>query len=446
MNKNNQNYDLILVGGMVMLPELKIEKLDIGIRGSRISCLGDLSKSQSTKVLNISGLIVIPGVIDTQVHFREPGLTHKEDIYHGTLGAVMGGVTSIFEMPNTKPPTINKFQLKKKFEIASKTANCNYSFFVGASKENIDLINKLENYEGCCGVKIFMGSSTGDLLVEDDQNIMEILKNTKKMIAVHSEDEYRLNQRKVAFSKKTLTVLDHPEIRDVTSAVQSTKRLLNLAKKINRKIHILHLSTAEEVKILEASKDIATCEVTPQHLFFSSPECYERLGTFAQMNPPIRDKLHKEKLWYGVSRGIIDVIGSDHAPHTIDEKKKDYPESPSGMTGVQTLLPIILNFVNERKLSIYDLVRMACVNPCKIYKIANKGQIKSGFDADLTVIDLNKKFTISNNWIESKSKWTPYDNLKIKGMPIYTIVNGKIIMSENEIISKPSGKIVEFNN
>ncbi len=446
MTKNDKNFDLILVGGLIILPEFKLEKLDIGITDSKISSLGNLSNSKSKEILNINGLIVMPGVIDSQVHFREPGLTHKEDIFHGTKSAAMGGVTSIFEMPNTKPPTTNEFELRRKFKIAETNANCNYSFFVGASKNNIDVIDKLEKFTGCCGVKIFMGSSTGDLLVEDDENIINILRKTKKMIAVHSEDEYRLNERKEAFKKNKLTVHDHPNIRDVTSAVQSTKRLINLAYQAKKKIHILHLSTSEEISILEANKKIATCEVTPQHLFFSSPECYNDLGTLAQMNPPIRDKSHREKLWKGISLGVVDVIGSDHAPHTIEEKARNYPDSPSGMTGVQTLLPIMLNFVNKKKLTIFDVVRLLCVNPCKIYDVSNKGEIKVGYDADLTIIDLNKQFIISNDWISSKSKWTPYENQKIKGMPIFTIINGKIVMSENELTSKPNGKVVKFNN
>ncbi len=445
MNNVDDNYDLILLGGDVVLPNLKIEKLDIGIVNSKIVFLGDLSRKSAEKILKINGLLVLPGAIDTQVHFREPGLTHKEDIFYGTRGAVLGGTTSIFEMPNTKPPTTNKNELKKKFEIGNKNGFCNFSFFIGATKENIDEINELEKISGCCGVKIFMGSSTGDLLVEDDENIIKILKKAKKMVAIHSEDEFRLRERKELFSRKEITVSDHPELRDVTSAVRSTKRLLSSAQKAKKKIHILHLSTVDEVTLLESNKDIATCEVTPQHLFFSSPECYNKLGTLAQMNPPIRDQTHTDGLWAGVSRGIIDVIGSDHAPHTLDEKNEKYPNSPSGMTGVQTLLPIMLNFVNQGKLSIFDLVRMVCQNPCKIYGVADKGEIKIGYDADLTIVDMEKEFKITNNWMQSKSKWTPYDNFTVKGIPIFTIVNGHIVMSEHEIISKPKGRKINFN-
>ena len=325
-----KEFDLILLGGDVILPSFKIEKIDIGIKDSCILKIGDLSRSTSEKKLNIDGLMVMPGVIDTQVHFREPGLTHKEDIYHGTKGAIMGGVTTIFEMPNTSPPTTNIDELEKKFKIAEKNGFCNFSFFIGATKENIDNLNQLESYTGCCGIKIFMGSSTGDLLVEDDQNILKILKKAKKMVAIHSEDEFRLEERKKLFNKDSLKVLDHPELRDVISAVRSTKRLLESARLAKKKIHILHLSTVDEVHILSENKDIATCEVTPQHLFFSAPECYEKLGTFSQMNPPIRDKLHTQGLWKGLEDGIIDVLGSDHAPHTIEEKKKNILSHPQG--------------------------------------------------------------------------------------------------------------------
>ena len=290
-----------------------------------------------------------------------------------------------------------------------------------------------------------MGSSTGDLLVEDDESIIKILKRAKKTVAVHSEDEYRLKQRKKDFLNKKILVSDHPVLRDVESAVMSTTRLLKAARTSKKKIHILHLSTANEVDLLKSNKDIATCEATPQHLFFHSQECYERLGSLAQMNPPIRDKSHSKVIWQGVQTGVIDVIGSDHAPHTLEEKSKEYPNSPSGMPGVQTLLPIMLDFVNKNKLSIFDLVRLLCTNPCNIYKVLNKGRIDIGYDADLAVIDMNKKFRITNNWIQSKSKWTPYDNVVVKGIPIFTIVNGKVAMSENEVIPVPQGQKLKFD-
>jgi dihydroorotase len=439
-----ENFDLLICGGSVYLPNQKIEKVDIGIKNSKIQELGNLSHKSYKLKLDVNNLLVLPGAIDSQVHFREPGLTYKEDIYSGTKGAVLGGITSIFEMPNTKPSTTNQSALEDKLEIAKSSAFCNYSFFVGAAKDNIQDLTNLERISGCCGVKIFMGSSTGDLLVEDDESLKQILKSVNRRVAVHSEDEYRLRERKEILDQKGVTVHDHPRWRDVETAVNSTKRLLKIATELEKNVHVLHISTKEEIELLKSYKHIATCEATPQHLFFCSPDCYDRLGSFVQMNPPIRDESHREGIWKGIKEKIIDVVGSDHAPHTIDEKKKDYPDTPSGMTGVQTILPIMLNFVNQGKISIHDLVRLLCVNPAKIYKILNKGEIKIGNDADFSVVDINREFLITNDWIVSKSGWTPYDNVKIKGFPVMTIVNGRVVMRDDEIILNSSGKPVEF--
>ena len=440
----NTKFDLVIKNGKLILPNYKTELLDIGIKNRKIEKLGSIHEGLSENVLDARGLIVLPGIIDSQVHFREPGLTYKEDIYSGTKGAVLGGITSIFEMPNTKPSTTNQSALEDKLEIAKSSAFCNYSFFVGAAKDNIQDLTNLERISGCCGVKIFMGSSTGDLLVEDDESLKQILKSINRRVAVHSEDEYRLRERKKILDQENVTVHDHPRWRDVETAVNSTKRLLKIATELEKNVHVLHISTKEEIELLKSYKHIATCEATPQHLFFSSPDCYDRLGSFVQMNPPIRDEAHREGIWKGIKEKVIDVVGSDHAPHTIDEKKKVYPETPSGMTGVQTILPIMLNFVNQGKISIHDLVRLLCSNPAKIYKILNKGEIKIGNDADFSVIDLNKEFLITNDWIVSKSRWTPYDNIKVKGFPVMTIVNGKVVMRDDEIILNSSGKPVEF--
>ena len=440
-----KQLDLIITGGEVVLPNSSIEKIDIGVKGSKIMELGDLSKKDCEKKIVINNLIVLPGAIDTQVHFREPGLTHKEDIMNGTKGAILGGITSIFEMPNTNPSTTTKAALNEKLLIAQKNAYCNYSFFVGAAKENIENLKNLERLPGCCGVKIFMGSSTGDLLVEDDDSLRKILASGSRRVAVHSEDEYRLRERKHLVEDPKANVSSHPFWRDSQTAIRSTERLLKIAQETNRKIHVLHISTQDEILILKKFKNFSTCEVTPQHLFFHAPDCYESLGSLAQMNPPIRDKSHNIGLWKGIEEKIVDVIGSDHAPHTLEEKKKKYPNCPSGMTGVQTILPIMLNFVNKKKLGINDLVRLLCYNPSKIYNMKYKGEIKIGNDADFSIVDLNKEFTITNEWIASKSGWTPYDGLKIKGLPVFTVVNGKIVMQDSEIILPPIGEPVLFN-
>ena len=440
-----KQLDLIITGGEVFLPNSSIEKIDIGIKDSKIVELGDLSKKDCEKKIVVNNLIVLPGAIDSQVHFREPGLTHKEDIMNGTKGAILGGVTSIFEMPNTNPSTTTEAALNEKISIAQKNAYCNYSFFVGAAKENIENLKKLERLPGCCGVKIFMGSSTGDLLVEDDDSLRKILASGNRRVAIHSEDEYRLRERKYLVEDSKVGVSSHPLWRDSQTAIRSTQRLLKIAQETKRKIHVLHISTGDEILILKKFKNFSTCEVTPQHLFFYAPDCYENLGSLAQMNPPIRDKSHNIGLWKGIEEKIVDVIGSDHAPHTLEEKKKEYPNCPSGMTGVQTILPIMLDFVNKGKLGINDLVRLLCYNPAKIYNMKSKGEIKIGNDADFSIVDLNKEFTITNEWIASKSGWTPYNGLKITGLPVFTVVNGKIVMQDSEIISPPIGEPVLFN-
>ena len=440
-----KQLDLIITGGEVFLPNSSIEKIDIGIKDSKIVELGDLSKKDCEKKIVVNNLIVLPGAIDSQVHFREPGLTHKEDIMNGTKGAILGGVTSIFEMPNTNPSTTTEAALNEKISIAQKNAYCNYSFFVGAAKENIENLKKLERLPGCCGVKIFMGSSTGDLLVEDDDSLRKILASGNRRVAIHSEDEYRLRERKHLVEDSKVGVSSHPLWRDSQTAIRSTQRLLKIAQETKRKIHVLHISTGDEILILKKFKNFSTCEVTPQHLFFYAPDCYENLGSLAQMNPPIRDKSHNIGLWKGIEEKIVDVIGSDHAPHTLEEKKKKYPNCPSGMTGVQTILPIMLDFVNKGKLGINDLVRLLCYNPAKIYNMKSKGEIKIGNDADFSIVDLNKEFTITNEWIASKSGWTPYNGLKITGLPVFTVVNGKIVMQDSEIISPPLGEPVLFN-
>ena len=443
----SETLDLALINGNVFLPSGKIEKINLGIKNSKISYLGNSSNLKAKTNIDVKNLHVLPGCIDTQVHFREPGLTHKEDILHGTKGAIMGGITGIFEMPNTKPPTINRIEFEKKIELAESNSFCEYGFYIGAAKENIEKINELEKMPGCCGVKIFMGSSTGDLLVEDDNNLKKIMKNSSRKIAIHSEDEYRLAERKKILKDEKINIYFHEKWRDEKTAFQSTKRILNMVKHIdNKNVHILHISTIDELNLIKKNKKFLTCEATPQHLFFHSPDCYQRLGSLAQMNPPIRNIEHKKALWKAINDRTIDIIGSDHAPHTLEEKKKMYPNSPSGMTGVQTMIPILLNFVNQKKFSLVDMVRLVCENPVKIYKILGKGKIEKNYDADFTIVDLKKERKIENKWIQSKSGWTPYDGIKVKGWPVITIIRGKVVMFENKIVGKPCGKKFIFQD
>src|SRR5215475_5584344 len=392
-------YDLIVRGGTVATPN-GIAPADIAIRDGRVAVVGAVD-GDAAEEIDARGLHVLPGVIDTQVHFREPGLEHKEDLATGTAAAALGGVTAVFEMPNTKPSTLTAEDLADKRRRAEGRVWCDIAFFVGAAAENADQLGELERLPGCAGVKMFMGSSTGNLLVADEDTIRRVLANGRRRMAVHSEDEVRLRERH-ALVKDGADVAQHPVWRDVETAVQSTERLLRLARTAGRRVHVLHVTTAEEIPILAANKDIATVETTPQHLTLTAPDCYQRLGTFAQMNPPIREAGHREALWRAVEQGVVDCIGSDHAPHTREEKAKPYPQSPSGMPGVQTLLPMMLDHMNAGRLTLNRLVDLTSAGPARIFGIAGKGRIALGYDADLAIVDLAAKREITNDWIRTK--------------------------------------------
>ena len=423
--------------------QLKRHQVDIAIKNGLIADISGTLNVPAEKILNLKGLTVLPGVIDSQVHFREPGLTHKEDIETGTRAALLGGVTSVFEMPNTSPPTSTIEAFNEKILLAKNRAHCHYAFFAGATHDNTDKLIELENLKYCSGIKVFLGASFGSLLVDDDIIFEKIIQNGKRRLTIHSEDETRLKERK-HIAIEAAHPRAHPIWRDEESAMISTRKSILLAKKYNRLIHILHVSSMEEMALLSQHKDIASVEILPQFLTLSAPECYERLGTLAQQNPPIRDKRHLNKLWQAVSNGIVDVIGSDHAPHTLEEKNKPYPQSPSGFPGVQTLVPIMLNHVHEGKLSIELFTQLVTENPKRIFKVKNKGRIQIGYDADFTIVDLKKRNTISNNWIASKCGYTPFDGMMVTGWPIFTILKGKIAMQDDQIIAPHTGEAIDF--
>ena len=439
----DEPFDLIVSGGRLVTASGQRDA-DIGIRKGRIAAIGDLGSAAAALTLPARGLHVLPGVIDTQVHFREPGLTHKEDLATGTLAAILGGVTAVFEMPNTNPPTTSAAALDDKLARARGRARCDHAFFVGATPENADTLRELERRPGCCGVKMFMGSSTGSLLVAEDKDVARVLRNGRRRIAVHAEDEARLVERKPAHALAGRPE-SHPDWRDAETARRATERLLRLARAAERRVHVLHVTTAEEIPLLAAAKDVATFEVTPQHLTLEAPECYERLGTRAQMNPPIRDARHREALWRAVSDGIADVIGSDHAPDTLEEKARPYPESPSGMAGVQTLLPLLLDHVARGRLSLARLVDLTSAGPARAFGIQAKGRIETGYDADLTLVDLSRTERITNAWIRSRCGWTPFDGMPVAGWPVATVVRGHVVMRDGEALGEPIGAPMRFD-
>jgi dihydroorotase len=435
-----QTFDLILRGGIVVNQDGTGPR-DVGGAQGGIEAIGDLSQASAGEIIDCRGLHVLPGVIDSQVHFREPGATHKEDLETGSRAAALGGVTAVFEMPNTDPLTISAAALDDKLARAKNRMHCDYAFWVGGTHDNVADIPELERLPGAVGIKVFMGSSTGKLLVADDQGLFEILKKTRRRAAFHSEDETRL------IARKNLRIAgdpsSHPVWRDEIAALQATQRLVALARKAHARIHVLHISTLEEIDFLQGAKDVATCEATPHHLTLGA-EDYARLGTLAQMNPPVRGGAHREGIWRGVAQGIVDVLGSDHAPHTHEEKAKPYPDSPSGMTGVQTLVPTMLDHVAAGRLTLQRLVDLTSAGPARIFGIACKGRIAAGYDADFTIVDLKRKETIRDSWIASRCAWTPYNGKQVTGWPVGTIIRGRRVMWEGELTNPAQGAPVRF--
>jgi len=434
-------FDLILKGGTVVNQD-GTGLRDIGVTGGRVAAIGDLTQASAGETVDCRGLHILPGVVDTQVHFREPGLEHKEDLETGSRAAVLGGVTAVFEMPNTNPLTTSAEALADKVKRATNRMHCDFAFWVGGTRENAGDVAELERLPGAAGIKVFMGSSTGDLLVEDDEGVASILRNTRRRAAFHSEDEFRLRERLAERVEGDPS--SHPVWRDEIAALRCTERLVRIARQARARIHVLHISTAEEIAFLEAHKDVASCEATPHHLTLSADD-YARLGTLLQMNPPVRDERHRDGVWQGISQGIVDVLGSDHAPHTLEEKAKPYPASPSGMTGVQTLVPIMLDHVNAGRLTLERFVDLTSHGPHRLFGMARKGRIAAGYDADFTVVDLKRRETITNAQAGSKAGWTPYHGKQVTGWPVGTIVRGRRVMWEAEIVEAGKGRAVEFS-
>ena len=434
-----ETFDLVLSGGVVVNQD-GVGARDIGIRDGKIVALGDVAGSVGEAV-DCTGLHILPGAIDTQVHFREPGLEHKEDLESGSRAAVMGGVTAVFEMPNTQPATTTEQALADKIRRATGRMHCDFAFWIGGTRENTEELSKLERLPAAAGVKVFMGSSTGNLLVDDDAGVTAILSRISRRAAFHSEDEPRLKER--LGLRVPGDPASHPIWRDEAAALTSTKRLVAIARATCAQIHILHVSTAEEIDFLSDCKDVASVELMPHHLTLTDAD-YATHGTLVQMNPPVRAPRHRDRIWRGLAEGVADILGSDHAPHTLDEKAKPYPESPSGMTGVQTLLPIMLDHVAAGRLSLARLVDMTSAGPARLFGIVGKGRIAVGYDADFSVVDLKRRETIRNDWIASKASWTPYDGRAVTGWPVGTIIRGSKVMWDGELGTSGSGQPVRF--
>lgn len=444
--------DLILKDGISLLPHpdnperVVEESVDIAVKDGMILKIGSCQSIKAKKVLSQKYLHILPGLIDTQVHFREPGMEHKEDMAHGSLAALKGGISAFFEMPNTIPPTTTKKAFDDKIKRAKGRSWCDFAFYMGADKNNIPFLKNLKPETGLCGIKVFMGRSTGGLLLNDKELLEQVIAGAKVRVAVHSEDEERLQSRKHLSEQKPPHPKNHPLWRDEQTALISTKKAVAAAEKLKKPIHILHISTEEEMIFLKHHRNYVSTEVTPQHLSLSAPECYERWGTLVQMNPPIREERHRQALWKALREGVVDMIGSDHAPHTLEEKKKPYPLSPSGFPGTQTLLPLMMDHINKGHLNLKLLVRLLAHNPATIFKLKNQGFIKEGLKAHFTVVDLKAKKRIETHWLESKCGWSPFAEQTVTGWPVVVFLYGQPVMTEDEVKGTPSGQAMEFSS
>jgi len=439
----NDSYDLIISGGTVVNHAGRA-LTDVGIRAGRFAAIGDLRTAKTAERFDARGLTVLPGVIDTQVHMREPGMEHKEDLASGTAGAALGGVTGIFEMPNTKPSTTTAAAIADKLARAVGRAWVDHAFYMGGCAENADQLAELERVPGCSGVKVFMGSSTGSLLVADDTTLERVLRAIRRRMAVHCEDEPRLIERRALIPANGATAHLHPLWRDEETALRATTRLVNLASRHGKRVHVLHVTTAEEMAFLRGHRDVASVEVLANHLTLSAPECYDRLGTYAQMNPPIRDERHRAALWAAVNDGTVDVVATDHAPHARSEKDLAYPNSPSGMPGVQTLVGLMLDHVAKGRLTLERLVDLTSAGPQRLFGLVNKGRIACGYDADLTIVDLNANHTITDAEMATKVGWTPFAGMTVTGWPRATIIRGNVVMREGQLLGKALGTPMRF--
>ena len=436
------HFDLLIRGGICVLP-WGMEQTSIGIRHGRIAALGVGRDATANSSIDATGLHVLPGLIDPHVHLRDPGDAAVESIPTGTRAAILGGLTAVFDMPNTSPSITDADRVAWKQDYVEQQAWCDMGLYVGGTRGNIAQLPELETTRGVCAIKVFAGSSTGDLMVEDDASLERVMRSGHRRIAYHSEDEYRLQARKHLF-KSGDPYSRHMEWRDEEAAFLGTRRLMALARKTGRAAHILHVSTAEELDYLKDYRDIATAEVLVNHLTQMAPDVYDRLGGFGVMNPPIRGRRHYDAAWAAVRDGTVDSIGSDHAPHARTAKLKPWPEVPAGLTGVQTLVPVMLDHVNAGRLSLPRMVDLMCAGPARVYGALGKGRLAAGYDADFTLVDMQHARTIEDSWIASPCGWTPFAGMRVTGWPVATILRGIAVMRDDEVLGAPTGRLVKF--
>ncbi len=435
-------YEMLIKGGTCVLPWGEAAA-DVGIAAGRIQAIGALGSATAEQVVDATGLHVLPGLIDPHVHLRDPGDPAVESIPTGTKAAILGGLTAVFDMPNTAPSITSAEQIAWKQDYVERVAWCDMGLYVGGTRANTPALAALETERGVCGVKVFAGSSTGDLMIEDDPSLEAVMRSGRRRIAFHSEDEYRLQERKPMF-KQGDPFSDHAVWRDVECAFLGTRRLMALARRTGRATHILHVSTAEELDYLKDYRDVATVELLVNHLTQWAPDVYDRLGGYGVMNPPIRDKRHYDAAWAAIADGTADTIGSDHAPHARAAKERPWPDTAAGLTGVQTLVPLMLDHVSAGRLSLGRLVDLMSAGPARVYGVVGKGRLAAGYDGDVTLVDMKRRRRIENDWIVSPCGWTPFDGTDVIGWPQATIIRGRLVMQDDEVLGTPTGRLVRF--
>ena len=436
-------YDLIVHGGTCMLPWGEVAT-DIGVLDGRIASLSTAAADEAGERIDARGLHVLPGLIDPHVHLRDPGDAAVESIPTGTRAALLGGIATVFDMPNTSPPITDAASIAWKQDYAGRQSWTDFALYVGATRGNTEALAQYERLDGVCAVKLFAGSSTGELMIEDDAGIERVMRHGRRRIAFHSEDEYRLQARRGMFPRGASH--DHHRLwRDEECAFLGTRRIVALTRRTGRPAHILHVSTAEELGYLAGCRDVATVEVLVNHLTQVAPECYERLGGLAVMNPPIRDRRHYEASWQAVRDGVVDTLGSDHAPHALEAKARAWPDCPAGLTGVQTILPVMLDHVHAGRLSLGRLVDLMAAGPARVYGLLSKGRIAAGYDADFTLVDMQARRRIGNDWIATPAGWTPFDGMQVTGWPVAVILRGRPVMRDDTVLGAPLGRLARFS-
>ena len=423
----------------VVLPD-STERSCVLVDGHRIVDTHASPAAACDEVVDAEGLWLIPGVIDDQVHFRDPGLTHKEDLITGSRACAKGGVTTFLEMPNTRPETTTREALELKLAAGAEKCRVNFGFYVGATLNNLDVLKTVRRTPG---IKIFIGSSTGSLLVDDQSTLERIFAETSLPICAHCEDETTVRANAAALAGGH-EYADHSRIRDHAAAIIATRRAVDLAERHRHRFHVLHVSTAAEVEFLRSTSELITAEVCPHHLFFSV-EDYARLGSLVQMNPSIKTREDNAALWRGLLDGTIAVVATDHAPHTLEEKQQPYPASPSGLPAVENSLALMLNAVNQGQCTLRQVVSCMCEAPARIWSLARKGAIREGFDADLVLIDLQKRQTVLNERQETKCGWSPWHGTTLQGWPIRTWVLGQTAFQDGRVMETCRGREVEFD-